>query len=103
MLAAMDFVRATSVLIDGTTLGDLAAEMGVTRGFIGQSRLDPANPQYRKPPAGWEAAVARLAARRSAELARVAQRVGAASRAPGGRSKAGGVTSPRRRRATARR
>jgi hypothetical protein len=72
----MDFVRATSTLIDGLTLNDLALSMGVSRGLLGQSRLHPTNPQHRKPPEGWQAAVARLAEHRSQELARLADRLG---------------------------
>jgi hypothetical protein len=74
----MNFVAATSKLIDDITLGDLAKEMGFSRGFLGQSRLDPRNPQHRKPPPGWQAAVAKLASRRAEELSRlVAQLAGA--------------------------
>jgi hypothetical protein len=72
----MNFVEATSKLIRGVTLEDLAQELGVTRGFLGQGRMDPSHPQHRSPPKGWEAAVAKLARKRAEELGRVAARVG---------------------------
>jgi hypothetical protein len=68
----MDFVKASSNLIGGIRLDDLAHEFGVTRGSVGQSRLARTNPQYRRPPAGWEAVVAKLARKRAAALNKLA-------------------------------
>lgn len=81
----MDFVRASSNLIGGIRLDDIAREFGVTRGSIGQSRLARSNPQYRNPPAGWEAVVAKLARKRAAQLTKLADRLSK----PSTRSKTG--------------
>ena len=95
----MDFVQATSKLIEDVTLGDLAAEMGVTRGYLGQARMDPGNPQHRKPPRGWEAAVAKLARKRSEELKKIADKLGkAASSAPARAPRKAAAKKSRRRR-----
>jgi hypothetical protein len=67
----MDFNRATSRLIDGVTLKELADEMGASYGVLRLSRLDPSNPGYTRPPRGWEDAVLKLARRRAAELAKL--------------------------------
>jgi transcriptional regulator with XRE-family HTH domain len=72
----MDFVQATTRLIGGITLEDVANEIGVSRGLIGQSRLARTNPQYRRPPEGWESVVEKLARRRATELARLADQLG---------------------------
>jgi hypothetical protein len=64
----MDFVEATDRLTRGVTLADLAEELGASYGLIRQARMDPNSPSYRKPPGGWEAAVARLAGERAEEL-----------------------------------
>ena len=77
----MDFVKASSNLIGGIRLDDLAREFGVTRGSVGQSRLARTNPQYRRPPAGWEAVVAKLARKRAGELTKLADGLSKASRA----------------------
>jgi len=69
----MDFVKASSNLIGGIRLDDLAREFGVTRGSVGQSRLARTNPQYRRPPEGWEVVVAKLARKRAAELTSLAE------------------------------
>jgi hypothetical protein len=75
----MDFVRASSNLIGGIRLDDLAREFGVTRGSVGQSRLAKTNPQYRRPPAGWEDVVAKLARKRATALTKLADRLSRAS------------------------
>jgi len=93
----MNFVEATSRLIRGVTLEDLAQELGVTRGFLGQGRMDPSHPQHRSPPRGWEAAVAKLARRRAEELGKVATKLASAKpRRPAQRKRARKRTGSRR-------
>jgi len=72
----MNFVQATSRLIESITLEDVANEIGVSHGLLRLSRLDPSNPAYRPPPSAWQAAVARLAKRRSGDLERLAVQLG---------------------------
>ncbi|MGH9158624.1 MAG: hypothetical protein ACRD2X_01370 [Vicinamibacteraceae bacterium] len=69
----MDFVEATDRLTACPTLEDLGRAAGVSGALIRQARMDQASPSYRKPPAGWQAAVAKLARDRSAELAKLAK------------------------------
>jgi hypothetical protein len=57
----MDFKEATDRLTTGVTLADLARELGASYGLIRQSRMDRMSPSHRRPPPGWEKAVARLA------------------------------------------
>lgn len=64
----MDFTEATNQLTKGVSLADLARELGASYGLIRQARMDPASPSYRRPPVGWEEAVARLAEVRAQEL-----------------------------------
>lgn len=68
----MDFVEATDRLTDCPSLRALAEEMGAAHGSIRQARLDPSSSSYRKPPEGWESAVAKLARERAAELVSLA-------------------------------
>jgi hypothetical protein len=68
MLAEMDFSEATNLLTRPVTLSDLAQEMGASYGLIRQARMDVHSPSYRRPPDGWQVAVARLAEKRAAEL-----------------------------------
>ncbi len=64
----MDFTEATDRLTKGISLADLARELDASYGLIRQARMDPASVSYRRPPAGWEQAVARLAEERAKEL-----------------------------------
>lgn len=64
----MDFTEATDRLTKGVSLADLARELNASYGLIRQARMDPASPSYRRPPAGWEDAVLRLAEERAEEL-----------------------------------
>lgn len=64
----MNFVEATDVLTKGPSLADLAREMQASYGLIRQARMEPSSPSHRKPPEGWETAVARLAGQRATEL-----------------------------------
>jgi hypothetical protein len=53
-------------------LADLAKELGVSHGLLRQARLSSSASSYRSPPAGWEAAVAKLARERGGELLKLA-------------------------------
>ncbi len=99
----MEFGQATTRLISGVTLKDLARETGVTHGFLRLSRLDPDNPGYRNPPSGWEGAVLKLARRRATELSKLVDQLardadGAARRSPA----RGAARKPARAKKTAR-
>jgi hypothetical protein len=103
----MNFVHATTRLIEPLTLEDLAREIGVSHGLLRQSRLSTANPSYRAPPDGWEAAVAALARKRAAELERLATQFAGSSprsaRKPAkGRRKAAAKKTGRKKRAARR-
>jgi hypothetical protein len=71
----MNFTEATDRLTRGVSLADLARELDASYGLIRQARLNQSSPSYRNPPAGWEAAVARLAAQRAEELLRLKQEI----------------------------
>jgi hypothetical protein len=64
----MNFNEATDQLTRAVSLGDLAREMNASYGLIRQARMDPVSRSYRKPPEGWEIAVARLAGERAEQL-----------------------------------
>lgn len=94
---AMNFVQATSRLIESITLEDVANEIGVSHGLLRLSRLDPSNPAYRPPPSHWQNAVVRLARRRSADLERLAEQLSARAN-----SNARKTTRTRKKRSTTR-
>ena len=64
----VDYKGATDRLFERITAADLAEEIGVSQNAIARARLDPTTREFRPPPAGWVAAVARLAGERAAEL-----------------------------------
>jgi hypothetical protein len=64
----MDFTEATNQLTKGVSLADLARELDASYGLIRQARMNPSSASYRRPPEGWENAVARLAEERAHEL-----------------------------------
>jgi hypothetical protein len=66
------FREATDRLIASVTLADLARELGVSHGLMRQARLGSSASSYRFPPAGWEAAVGRLARAKANELLHLA-------------------------------
>lgn len=66
------FRGITDRLTAAVSLADLAAELGVSHGLVRQARLSEEASSYRKPPAGWEPAVAALARRRARELEELA-------------------------------
>lgn len=65
----MDFVEAMERLKRAVTDDEIAAATGVSTNTIRRTRADPSTRNYRPPPIGWEAALARLAAERADELA----------------------------------
>ena len=71
----MDFTEATDRLTKGVSLADLARELRASYGLIRQARMDSASPSYRRPPEGWQAAVARLAGERANELLALKRRL----------------------------
>lgn len=64
----MEYKEATDELFGRITASDLAEVLGVSQNAVARARLDPATRDYRPPPAGWQAAVARLAAEHAAKL-----------------------------------
>lgn len=64
----MEYKEATDRLLERITTADLASELGVSQNAVVRARLDPATRDYRPPPFGWQAAVARLAGERAARL-----------------------------------
>jgi hypothetical protein len=64
----MDYKEATDRLFERITAADLAGELGVSQNAVARARLDPTTRDYRPPPSGWQAAVARLALKRGTEL-----------------------------------
>jgi hypothetical protein len=69
------FQDATDALSGRVTHEELAEELGCSLQAIRQARMDPDSPHYRKPPVGWEAAVAKLARRRGKELEGLAKKL----------------------------
>jgi hypothetical protein len=65
---AVDYKEATDRLLEKITTADLADELGVSQNAVVRARLDPRTRDFRPPPSGWEAAVARVAERRGIEL-----------------------------------
>lgn len=60
----MNFKDASSQLIDGHTLADIAAETGMSEATVRRARLEPGSPAYRPPPQNWKEAIIRLAEQR---------------------------------------
>ncbi len=70
----MGFTEATDRLTDFPTHHDIARKVGAksVQG-VRQARLSPSSPSFRRPPAGWESAIAKLARERAAELVKLAE------------------------------
>jgi hypothetical protein len=64
----VDYKEATDRLFERITAADLAEELGVSQNAVARARLEPTTRDYRPPAVGWQRAVARLAAKRAAEL-----------------------------------
>lgn len=70
----MDFTTATDRLTACPTHQDIADTAGWTSvQTVRQARLDPSSSSYRKPPDGWQAAIAQLARERAGELLELAE------------------------------
>ena len=63
-----DFKAASDRLTYCLTLAHIAEATGAAEATIRQARLDPSTSSYRRPPDGWQAAIAKLARERAVEL-----------------------------------
>lgn len=68
LVTNVDYKTATDRLFGRITAADLAEEIGVSQNAVARARLDPSTRDYRPPPPGWQAAVARLADTYAAKL-----------------------------------
>lgn len=73
----MNFRKATDELLASVTLEDLASAMGVHVQAVRQARAQECSAGFRRPPAGWEKAAAKLARRQAERLERLAGRLDA--------------------------
>lgn len=72
----MTFKEATDWLIDlDVPLRTLADVMGVSHAALIAARLDEGSESHRKPPAGWEAAVLKIADDRAGRFEELAKRL----------------------------
>lgn len=72
----LGFIPATDSLFARTGPEDLADVLGCAPNSIRQARMDEGKKGHRSPPPGWEAAVARLARQKAAQLLKLADRLG---------------------------
>jgi hypothetical protein len=70
-----DFRKATDELFAVISHQELADALGCSVATIRQARMDEGAKAHRKPPEGWEKAVAKLAEGRSAALGRLGSRL----------------------------
>lgn len=71
---ASDFQSATDTLLAAPKLEELAEAIGCSLASVKQARMK-AEGGRRSPPPGWEAAVARLARHRAAQLEKLAAKL----------------------------
>lgn len=64
----MTFKQATDRLAGCISHAEIARTARVSIQLVRQARLDPANPNYRSPPLGWQKVLAQLARERSTKL-----------------------------------
>lgn len=76
----MDFKTATDRVAGCISHAEIADAAGVSIQTVRQARMSPDSASYRNPPAGWQAVLAELAAKRSGELAAFAEEL---SQTPG--------------------
>ena len=70
----MDFKEASDRAIRTCiTLADIADVFPVPHQSLRRARLHPDTDSYRRPPDGWESAIAKLARERAAELVKLAE------------------------------
>jgi hypothetical protein len=72
---AKDFRKATDELLAGISHGELAKALGCSVATLRQARLAEGAKAHRKPPEGWEKAIAKLAESRSAAMTKLADRL----------------------------
>lgn len=72
---ATDFVSATDLLFEKTGPEELADALGCAVTSVRQARVEEGKKGHRSPPPGWEAAVARLARQKAAQLQKLAERL----------------------------
>ena len=72
---AEDFQSATDALLAAPKLEELAVAIGCSIASVKQARMK-AETGRRSPPPGWEAAVARLARQKAAQLQKLADKLG---------------------------
>ena len=70
-----DFRKATDELFQTVSHEELAKALDCSVAAIRQARLDDTAKAHRKPPEGWQKAVAKLAEGRSGALGRLAARL----------------------------
>lgn len=71
----MDFREAARILGEQVTTEEIADALGVSLYTIRQARLAPGAAGYRRPPANWRSALARLAQERARRLEELAARL----------------------------
>jgi hypothetical protein len=71
----VNFKKATDELLGAVTLEDLASALGASLQAVRQARAQEGAAGFRRPPAGWEAAGAKLARKQAAKLERLAERL----------------------------
>lgn len=71
----MNFKKATDELLASVTLDDLASALGASLQAVRQARAQEGTAGFRRPPAGWEGAAAKLARKQAAKLERLAVRL----------------------------
>lgn len=71
----MNFRKATDDLLAGISHEELAKALGVSVPTVRQARLADDAKAHRRPPDGWEAAVAKLAKQRAEHFRRLADRL----------------------------
>ena len=70
----MDFKHASDRALGACIkLADIAVAAGVSDHLIRRARLDPEGPSFRRPPQGWQQAIAKLARERAGELLKLAE------------------------------
>ena len=71
----MEFTEALDRLVARPTHRDVAQAAGASLQAVRQARLDASSRSYRRPPPGWEAAVAKLARKYGAALLSLADQL----------------------------
>jgi hypothetical protein len=72
----LSFRKATDDLFVGVSHEDLKKALGCSVATIRQARLDESAKAHRRPPEGWERAVAKIAQAKAAHFNRLVERLG---------------------------